>query len=301
MYKNIFLTGATGFVGSFILEKLTAYGFNVKALIRNKNKIKRHYENCEYIVGDILDINTYIDSLEGIDVIINLVGIIREYKSKGVTFNNMHVKATKNLLTLAEKFGIKRFIQMSANGAAADSHIKYYLSKYKAEELVKNSNTAYTIFRPSIIFGKGDGFITMLAKNIKTLPFFINFGKGNLPFQLISVNDVATYFADSINNKQTFNETFCLCGEKIYTFSEILVMIQQAMQLKRIFIPIPIILIKGITLLLDTVSFFPFPLTYDQLEMLLKGNICCDNSIDKVFHMKKISLEDQIIDIVKEV
>ena len=301
MYKNIFITGATGFVGSYVLDKLINRGFNVKALIRNKNKIKRHYENCEYIVGDILDINTYIDSLESIDVIINLVGIIREHTRKGITFNNMHVIATKNLLGLAEKTGINRFIQMSANGVAADSHIEYYISKYKADELVKNSNTVYTIFRPSIIFGKGDGFVTMLAKSIKKLPFFVNFGKGDFPFQLVSVNDVSTYFVESINNNQTFNKTFCLCGENIHTFREILAMLQQAMQLKRILIPIPIVLIKVITLLLDSISFLPFPLTNDQLEMLLRGNICSDNSIDQIFDIEKISLEDQIIDIVKEV
>jgi len=154
---------------------------------------------------------------------------------------------------VAERKGIKRFIHMSANGANENSHIKYYRTKYEAEELIKTSNLEYTIFRPSIIFGKGDGFITLLAKNMKRLPLFINFGKGNFPLQLIDVNSVATYFVKSINNKQTVNKTFCLCGEKIYTYIDIVMMIQKSMQLKRIVIPLPVWLINVMTLLLGNV------------------------------------------------
>lgn len=299
MYKNIFLTGATGFVGTYVLEKLTASGFNVKALIRNKNKIKKYYNNCEYITGDVLNTNTFEQSLDGIDVIVNLIGIIREIKSRGITFDKLHVEATKNLLMMADKYGIKRFIQMSANGVSDNSKIKYYHTKYVAEELVRKSNTTYTIFRPSIIFGKGDGFITMLAKKMKILPFFINFGKGNFPFQVISVDDVATYFAESINNEATFNKTFCLCGDEIYTFKEIISLIQNEMQLKRMIIPVPVNLIKIITTLLGNLD--SFPMTSDQLQMLLEGNVCNENCIDHIIKIKKIALTEKIADILEEV
>jgi NADH dehydrogenase len=299
MYKNVFLTGATGFVGSYILEELISKGYSVKALIRDRNKIKKHYDNCKYIVGDIVSLNTYEESLEGTEVIINLVGIIREFKSKGITFSKLHVTATENLLASAKKYNIKRFIQMSANGVAENSKIRYYQTKYKAEELVKNCAPNYTIFRPSIIFGPQDGFLTMLAKNIKKMPFFINIGNGNFPFQPISVKDVAIYFVESINNESTFNKTFCLCGNNIYTYKEIIMMLQKAMQLKRFVIPIPLLIIKAITLLLENVSLFP--LTYDQLKMLLQGNICNDDSIDNIIHIKKITLEEEIEKIVKEV
>lgn len=298
MYKSIFITGATGFVGSYILDELISNGFSVKALIRDKSNIRKHYDNCKYIVGDVLKIDTYEHQLDGTECIINLVGIIREIKRKNITFERLHVEATKNLLMVAERMGIKRFIQMSANGANENSHIKYYRTKYEAEELIKTSNLEYTIFRPSIIFGKGDGFITLLAKNMKRLPLFINFGKGNFPLQLIDVNSVATYFVKSINNKQTVNKTFCLCGEKIYTYIDIVMMIQKSMQLKRIVIPLPVWLINVMTLLLGNVSFFP--ITHDQLAMLLMGNVCNDNSIENVIKIEKISLEKKLSEIIKE-
>ena len=281
MYKSVFITGVTGFVGSYILDELISNEFKVKALIRNKSKIKKYYDNCEYIVGDVLEVDTYENQVDETDCIINLVGIIKEIKRKNITFERLHIDATKNLLMVAEKKGIKRFIHMSANGVTEGTSIKYYQTKYKAEELVKKSNLEYTIFRPSIIFGKGDGFVTLLAKNLKILPFFINFGKGNFPFQLIDVSDVATCFVKSINNNQTFNKTYCLCGEKIYAFAEVIMMIQKALQVKRIVIPLP--------------------MTHDQLEMLLMGNICNDNSIDNVIKTKKIFLEEKLKEIVEEV
>jgi NADH dehydrogenase len=299
MYKSVFITGVTGFVGSYILDELISNEFKVKALIRNKSKIKKYYDNCEYIVGDVLEVDTYENQVDETDCIINLVGIIKEIKRKNITFERLHIDATKNLLMVAEKKGIKRFIHMSANGVTEGTSIKYYQTKYKAEELVKKSNLEYTIFRPSIIFGKGDGFVTLLAKNLKILPFFINFGKGNFPFQLIDVSDVATCFVKSINNNQTFNKTYCLCGEKIYAFAEVIMMIQKALQVKRIVIPLPIWLIELMTLLLGNFGFFP--MTHDQLEMLLMGNICNDNSIDNVIKTKKIFLEEKLKEIVEEV
>jgi len=82
MYKSIFITGATGFVGSYILDELISNGFSVKALIRDKSNIRKHYDNCKYIVGDVLKIDTYEHQLDGTECIINLVGIIREIKRK---------------------------------------------------------------------------------------------------------------------------------------------------------------------------------------------------------------------------
>jgi NADH dehydrogenase len=139
----------------------------------------------------------------------------------------------------------------------------------------------------------------MLALNMIAMPFFISFGKGNFPFQLISVQDVASYFVESINNDKTFNKTFCLCGNEIYTFKEIVVLIKNMMQLKRVIIPFPISLIKIITKMLGYLD--SFPITYDQLLMLLKGNVCDDNSIEDVIKIKKISLIEKIADILKEV
>ncbi|MDY6821152.1 MAG: complex I NDUFA9 subunit family protein [Deferribacterota bacterium] len=299
MYKRIFLTGASGFVGSYLLKGLVDSGYLVKVLSRNSSNINIKNKNCEVIQGDAINIKSYEHALNDIDVIINLIGIIREYPAKGITFDKAHIEATNNLVTLAKKAGINRFIQMSANGIEKDLSLKYNLTKYKAEEIVKNNNLDFTIFRPSVIFGAGDAFISLLSKLMKRTPLFFYFGHGKYPYQPIYVKDVVKYFINSIDNKKTIGATYPLCGPKVYTYKEILSLINKNLGFKRLLLPLPMPIIYFITRHLERFSIYP--ITCDQLRMLERGNICDDDSINNVINIDKNKLEDILPKIVKGV
>lgn len=89
--KKVFVTGGTGFVGSYVIGRLIEKGVHVKALVRSKTP---HME-AEAVQGDILRPETFKDALKDVDAVINLVGIIREFPEKGITFENMHYIAQK--------------------------------------------------------------------------------------------------------------------------------------------------------------------------------------------------------------
>ena len=88
--------------------------------------------------------------LNGVDAVVHLVGIISEVGQN--TFENVHTRGTENIVAVARAAGMKRFIHMSALGTRPNAASRYHQSKWAAEEIVRQSGLAWTIFRPSIIF-----------------------------------------------------------------------------------------------------------------------------------------------------
>jgi len=266
--KKVFVTGGTGFVGSYVISRLIEKGVHVKALVRNKAS----HPDAEAVRGDILRPETYSDSLKDVDAVINLVGIIREFPSKGITFENMHYIAAKNVADAAKTAGVSRFIHMSANGTRKNAVSGYHITKYMAEEYIKESGLDFTIFRPSLIYGKGDSFISMLAGYMRKTPVFTYFGDGSYPMQPVSVYEVADAFTEAVFRDSSIGKTYPLCGNRVYSYKELLIEIAAAMNKNITLIPVPEVFIKAGIALFGGFSFFP--ITKDQFTMLKEGNTC---------------------------
>lgn len=285
--KKIFLTGATGFIGSEILKLLLQRDYEVTILARDENKIKTRHSNLKIIKGDILKPETYYGEMKGVDGVIHLVGIIREYPKRGITFENMHHRATVNIVDGAVNSGIKRFVHMSANGTREDAVSDYHKTKYLAEEYVKKSGLTYTILRPSVVYGPGDMFINMLNNFMKLTPVFSYFGDGGYKMQPVSVYEVAELFVNSIENSKSFNKIYPVCGKKVLTYKEILKIIMAVTGRNRILFPIPELVIKTFVNLFGKTTWFP--ITTDQFIMLTEGNVC--NNTD-VFEEMDVQMKD---------
>jgi NADH dehydrogenase len=294
---KIFLTGASGFVGSEILRLLLENNYEVFALFRSKEKVVYNDDNLEVIIGDILDVKSYESHLRKCDVIINLVGIIREIPRKNITFENLHVKAVENLICVAKDSKVKKIIHMSANGARENAVTNYHKTKYKGERLVIHSDLKYTIFKPSVIYGPNDAFVNMLANLLEKTPIFSYFGKGEQKLQPVSVEEVSEAFVKSIDNTKTDDKVFNICGNKILSYKELLRMIMKIKNIRRVLIPVPILIIKTLA------SFFgrfqSFPLTTEQLQMLLEGNICEDRRVFDVLNIDSIDIENKLFEYLK--
>jgi uncharacterized protein YbjT (DUF2867 family) len=214
----LLLTGATGFIGSHLARRLVADGWEVRCLVRKPEQTSGFLrQNCELFSGDILDPVRLTSALRGVEGIINLVGIIRE--KKGLTFEAAHRQGTRNLLQAAREVGVTRFIQMSALGTRPEATSRYHQSKWQGEEAVRHSGLAYTIFRPSVVFGPEDQFINLLLKMARKLPVLPHFGWGRV--QPIWVEDVVTCFARSLNDAGAVGRTFDLAGPEAFTIDEL--------------------------------------------------------------------------------
>ena len=136
--KRIFVTGATGFVGHAVVRALLAHGFLVRCLVRPGSEAAlKGFESIDRVPGDVLEPDKLAASVEGCGALIHLVGIIREHRTRGITFDRLHTQATANMLAVAHEAGVKRYIQMSAVGTRPNATSRYHQTKWQAEEVVR--------------------------------------------------------------------------------------------------------------------------------------------------------------------
>ena len=138
---RIFVSGGTGFIGGHLQRALLTKGHSIRLLVHKRGDgIEQGVEQVE---GDITRPETLAAAVQGCDATINLVGIIREFPGRGMTFARLHVAGTRNVLEAAKAAGIKRHLQMSALGTRPNATSNYHRSKFQAEELVRGSGLDY--------------------------------------------------------------------------------------------------------------------------------------------------------------
>jgi uncharacterized protein YbjT (DUF2867 family) len=218
---KLLVTGGTGFVGTHLVNALVRRGHEVAVLARHAERARNRYNRpVEPRRGDVLDAASLPAAIAGRDAVIHLVGIIHEKGNQ--TFDRMHREAVENVVAAMSANGVRRLLHMSAVGAAEDSPSEYGRTKAAGERAVRGSRLDWTIFRPSIVFGPGDGFVSLLAPIVDKNPLFIPvIGNGRTRFQPVSVYDVARVFGDALGNPDTVGKTFELGGPDIFTLDEI--------------------------------------------------------------------------------
>jgi len=290
---KVAVTGGTGFVGSTIVRELVERGHDVRVLSRGVHKgdlnavqgpgskVQREQQDtvgrvdATYIKGDVTTGEGMDELLVGRDALIHLVGIIREKGSN--TFEAAHHRAAVNALETAGRHGVRRVLHMSALGARKDAVSRYHKTKWKGEEAVRASGLSWTIFRPSIIFGPGGSFVNLLASLMRKTPVVFYPGSGENLMQPVSVQDVARSFADSLEKESTSGRVLELGGPKIYKFKQLLNIIAEVINKKRLFIGIPSVILLPAVRVSDALK-LSVPLSADQLIMLGEDNVVSDPS-----------------------
>ena len=277
---NVGILGGTGFVGGYLVDALLAARHPVYALVRSGSAAKLRASGlCRAIEGDIADddaINTLASRCEAL---IYNVGLLREYPSQGITFEEAHVSGVRRALAAAKKAGIRRFLLMSANGVESAS-TPYQQTKSRAEQLVEASGLDITIFRPSVIFGDPRGTMeiaTQLYQDLVKPPvpapgFHTGRSAASGPVLMtpVHVEDVAAGFVSALENPATFGKTIRFGGPETLSWSEMIERVAAAAGKKKTILPVPIGLMKVSATLLDWLP--AFPVTRDQLTMLAEGN-----------------------------
>jgi uncharacterized protein YbjT (DUF2867 family) len=271
--QRIFVAGGTGFVGRNVVRALASRGFLVRCLVRpGSERDLRGFEAIDRVPGDVLRPDGLVSCAEGCAAIVNLVGIIREHRARGVTFDRLHVRATENLLAVAKAAGVERYLQMSALGTRPDARSAYHRTKWQAEEAVRASGTVWTIFRPSIVFGRGDEFISVLATMIRRYPVVPVLGDGNHRLQPIAVEQVAEGLAQALRNPLSIGQTYEVAGPQPYRLVEILDLIGTALgraTVRKVHVPL-----GAVKLATRSLGWLPFyPVTTDQLVMLEEESV----------------------------
>ncbi len=274
---KVLVTGGTGFVGTHLVNRLLQRGHAVAVLARSPEKTRNRYNRAvETAPGNVLEPASLAAAAAGRDAVVHLVGIINEKGTQ--TFDRMHREATENVLAAAKAAGVRRYLHMSAMGSSEDAPSEYGRTKAAAEKAVRASGLDWTIFRPSIIFGQGDGFVSLLAPIVKLNPGFVPvIGPGTTRFQPVSISDVARVFADALEKPETVGKSYEVGGPEVLTLNDVYREIAAALGKpgKRL-IHFPLwygrLLASGFEWLARRGVLADPPLTRDQLRSLSRDN-----------------------------
>lgn len=275
---KVFLTGATGFVGSHMLTALLEAGHDVVALVREDSaeKLAQRVKGDGRVrlhEGDALDPQSLARVPSDCEAVIHLIGIIEERRLRGVTFERLHVEATRNVLEVARRLGVKRYIHMSALGSRPLAKSHYHDTKYRAEHLVISTDLPYVIFRPSLIFGPGDGFVNMQKKFIRPFMPVIVPGTGKNLFQPVAIENVVEGFVKALETDAAVGKIYDVGGADRLSFDEVIDLIAHAKGVASYYkVHLPLL---PMTIAAAFLQYLPgFPVSRDQLVMLGEDNIC---------------------------
>ena len=277
--------GGTGFVGSYFIDELIASDHIPRVLVRSGSEEKlMQADKCEPVHGDISDKIAIGDTLAGTEAAIYNIGIIKQFPRNGITYEDLQFDGARNCMDQCKELGIDRFILMSANGVRPDG-TGYQKTKWLAEQYLMNTDLKWTIFRPSLIFGDPRGsnrpeFCTQLKKDLIRLPIpaplfhdgIVPVDAGRFSMSPIHVKDVASIFVGSLASEDTASKIFELGGPHTLGWKEIIKTVAKGSGKNKWTIPAPAIFIRSIAALFDRFSWFP--ITRDQLTMLMEGNTC---------------------------
>jgi NADH dehydrogenase len=289
---KLFVTGSTGFVGNHVLNAFLEQDHQVRALVRPRSEFKlKRPEDVEKVTGTVGEVEDLVQGMQGCDAAIHLVGIIRAFPSQGITFERLHTEATANVIAAAKEAGVTRILHMSALGAREDGPTSYLRTKFAAEELVRQSGLDYTIFRPSLIFGRGGEALKMFGDMVKKIVVPI-IGDGQYRFQPVSVTTVAQGFEKSLTLEGAKGQTLDVGGPDNVTFDEIMDILARVMGKTIVKVHMPVYPLKMVTSLLQHAP--GYPLTTEQITMLLEGSTCDEKPFYDVLGLEPIPLEQTL-------
>lgn len=239
---KVALTGGTGFVGRHLTRKLLERGHEVVLLARGKNPGKDEFagnDKVTFVAASLAQGPEMVRAVQGCEAIYHLAGINREKGDQ--TYATVHMEGTRNLLSVMRQVKIRRIIQVSFLRAQPKVGCPYHVSKWNSEESVRHSGLDYTIFRPGVLYGEGDQFLSHLEKALKTMPFFGLVGHEPQPLAPLHIDDFTRVLAAALEREDTYGKTFAMVGPDTLTLSEIVEKVGKQVKVKPNILPVPLL------------------------------------------------------------
>ncbi|WP_398305142.1 complex I NDUFA9 subunit family protein [Zoogloea sp.] len=274
--RNVLVVGGSGFVGSAVAERLTAAGLRLVIPTRRRERA-RHLlllPTAEVVEADVFDPPTLASLMTGMDAVVSLVGVLhsRSGSPYGPGFARAHVELPKRLVAAARQAGVQRIVHVSALGASADAPSEYQRSKADGEAAIRAAapDLAWTILRPSVIFGPGDSFLNLFASLVRRFPV-MPLGGADARFQPVYVEDVADVVAEALQRSDAAGQTFDMAGPTQYSLRELVEYVGDLTGYPRPVIPLP----EGLAMLqAGVLEMLPGPLmSRDNVRSMRAPNV----------------------------
>ncbi len=218
---KIAITGGTGFVGSHLARALTHEGHQVAIVARGADKRNVSIRNLHH--GTFHPIGTgdeakLTEAFANCDAVAHCAGINREIGDQ--TYQRVHIEGTRNVVNAARRAGVKKILLVSFLRARPACGSGYHESKFAAEEIVRASGLDYTIFKPGVIYGRGDHMLDHLSHAFHAFPIFALVGLREQLVRPLAVADFAHIMSAAIVHGRLSRETVHVTGPEELTLGE---------------------------------------------------------------------------------
>jgi uncharacterized protein YbjT (DUF2867 family) len=277
----IFVTGATGFIGSALLRQLIDTGQDVRVMIRPSRRSPRlpKGRSIDVAVASLADERSIRGALKGVDVIIHLAGA--EWQGRNADLLAVDMQGTENLARAAADAKVKRLITVSHLGASRSSGYPVFKAKGVAEEHIRRSGVPYTILRSALVFGPHDHFTTNLARLLRASPLFFPLPlSSRTVIQPLWVEDLVTALMWSLDDAAAVNRTYEIGGSEFFTVRQIIETIMQASRSPRTLYELHPVLLRALIVSLE--SFIPnFPVSSFWLDYIAVSRTCAVENLPR--------------------
>lgn len=274
MTSTVTVFGGTGFIGRQLCATLSRRGATVRAVSRRAQNAP---EGVRAIASDITDQASAIRAVEGSDIVINLVGIMRP--SGPHSFQAVHVDAPRQLARAAHNAGARRFIHVSALGVRRNAPAEADRSKAAGEAAVREAFREATIVRPSLVYGLEDHFVTRFAAMIRRFGVVPLIGGGRTRFQPVHIDDFTDGILEILADRESGGRIYEMGGPRAYAFRDLISLIGAAVgrapRTPALSFSAARLLAGGLGVLLSTP-----PLTRDEVELLATDKVVAPNAHD---------------------
>jgi NADH dehydrogenase len=271
--KSIIIFGGSGYVGKNLIRSFTKKGY--KIIVPYQRQINEANLRLLGAIGQIIPFHftsfkdpKILSMLRTVDICINLK---TSWESKESLLNNSIFKFNLALVrAVKNSLSIKKFIFFSGLGTEKKSTLRNKIIS-KTEDLIAKELENSVIIRPSVILGNGDQFLSSLVPLFKMSFFIPLFGDGNKKFQPVFIEDVVKFVSNIIEETTNEKHLFELGGPEIFTYKQFYALIAQLMNKKRVFFPLPMLIIRPIISIGEKTPFSP--LNLEQLSLFETDNV----------------------------
>jgi uncharacterized protein YbjT (DUF2867 family) len=271
---RILVTGATGYVGGRLVPELVLKGYQVRSVARNPRKLlKHHWEDVEVIKGDMLDYQSLLPALEGVDIAFYLV---HSMTTSGSDFEKQDWKAASNFAKAAKQCGVKRIIYLGGLGSSKGDLSKHLKSRQSTGEALRSTGIPVTEFRSAIVVGSGGASFQIMKDLVSRIPLMICPRWVQSRCEPISIRQLLQFLLGAIEEQRTSGKILEIGNGEVLTYGEMLKTCAAVMGKKIYIIPVPVLTPRLSSYWLNLVTNVPFSLARPLVESL-KNDVVCEN------------------------
>ncbi|MGH2833452.1 MAG: NAD(P)H-binding protein [Solirubrobacteraceae bacterium] len=266
----LLLTGATGQVGSTLLNRLLAEETPVRCLLRDPRRLGAQRVRVQIALGDLADPPSFRNAMRGVHTVVHLAASIRDQPRGSI--EELNGIATWRMVRAAQREGAERFVFFSALGASTHHRARFFRAKALAEQAVREAELHSIVFRPSLVYAPGDEWLRLLER-LSLLPLMPVSGSGRAVYEPIWTEDVADCVMAALrttdnSDGQRRSDTYELAGPDALSHTEIVRLVLDCLDRRRPLVHVPTPVVSRALRLLESVTGSRMIPTWDEAELM---------------------------------